>query len=114
MWYLIADANGLSGDDALVRGTSLLILNVTGSNANNADNFKAYDQSEVTGDLAPVPIYEPPKPKKKQSGGLASVVMVVVSVVATVYTAGAAMGAAGLSTAEEKMGQIYIFHCLGK
>jgi len=87
MWYLIADANGLSGDDALVRGTSLVILNVTGSNANNADNFKAYDQSEVTGDLAPVPIYKLPKPKKKQSGGLASVVMVVVTVVATVYTA---------------------------
>nr|WP_274517543.1 glycohydrolase toxin TNT-related protein [Pseudomonas sp. GM48] len=95
MWYLIADANGLSSDDSLVRGTSLVIPNVTGSNANNADTFKAYDQSEVTGDLTPVPIYKPPKPKKKKSGGLASVVMVVVAVVATVFTAGAALAAVG-------------------
>ncbi|WP_218276765.1 LysM peptidoglycan-binding domain-containing protein [Pseudomonas sp. FW305-70] len=105
MWYLIADANGLNVSDSLVRGTSLVIPNVTGSNANNADTFKAYDQSEVTGDLTPVPIYKPPKPKKKKSGGLASVVMVVVAVVATVFTAGAALAvmapaaAAGLSTA---------------
>ncbi|WP_339488784.1 LysM peptidoglycan-binding domain-containing protein [Pseudomonas rhizophila] len=90
MWYLIADANGLSANDALERGTSLVIPNVAGSNANNADTFKAYDQSEVTGDLTPVPIYQPPKPKKKKSKGLASVVMVVVAVVATVFTAGAA------------------------
>ncbi|WP_349735280.1 scabin-related ADP-ribosyltransferase [Pseudomonas jessenii] len=95
MWYLIADANGLNVSDSLVRGTSLVIPNVTGSNANNADTFKAYDQSEVTGDLTPVPIYKPPKPKKKKSGGLASVVMVVVAVVATVFTAGAALYAMG-------------------
>ena len=101
MWYLIADANGLSGDDSLIRGTSLVIPNVSGSNANNADTFKAYDQSEVTGDLNPVPIYKPPKPKKKKSKGLASVVMVVVAVVATIFTAGAALvavGAAGGAT----------------
>ncbi len=90
MWYLIADANGLGVGDALDRGTSLIIPNVAGSNANNADTFKAYDPSEVTGDLTPVPIYQPPKPKKKKSNGLASVVMVVVAVVATVFTAGAA------------------------
>ncbi|SDA89538.1 YD repeat-containing protein, partial [Pseudomonas sp. NFACC15-1] len=101
MWYLIADANGLGVGDALDRGTSLIIPNVVGSNANNADTFKAYDQSEVTGDLTPVPIYQPPKPKKKKSKGLASVVMVVVAVVATVFTAGAALvavGAAGGAT----------------
>ncbi|WP_053162413.1 RHS repeat protein [Pseudomonas brassicacearum] len=90
MWYLIADANGLGVGDVLDRGTSLIIPNVAGSNANNADTFKAYDPSEVTGDLTPVPIYQPPKPKKKKSNGLASVVMVVVAVVATVFTAGAA------------------------
>ena len=90
MWYLIADANGLGVGDVLDRGTSLIIPNVAGSNANNADTFKAYDQNEVTGDLTPVPIYQPPKPKKKKSKGLASVVMVVVAVVATVFTAGAA------------------------
>ncbi|WP_212801038.1 RHS repeat protein [Pseudomonas sp. St290] len=101
MWYLIADANGLGVGDALDRGTSLIIPNVAGSNANNADTFKAYDQNEVTGDLTPVPIYQPPKPKKKKSKGLASVVMVVVAVVATVFTAGAALvavGAAGGAT----------------
>ena len=93
MWYLIADANGLSANDPLERGTSLVIPNVAGSSSNNADTFKAYDQSEVTGDLTPVPIYKPPKPKKKKSKGLASVVMVVVAVVATVFTAGAALAA---------------------
>ncbi|MDG9931262.1 LysM domain-containing protein, partial [Pseudomonas sp. GD04042] len=95
MWYLIADANGLSANSELIRGTTLTIPNVAGSNSNNAGTFKAYNPSEVTGDLTPVAKYQPPKPKKKKSGGLGSIVMVVVAVVAAVFTAGAALAAMG-------------------
>ncbi|MDG9930399.1 LysM domain-containing protein, partial [Pseudomonas sp. GD04042] len=97
MWYLIADANGLSASSALERGTTLTIPNIAGSHSNNADTFKAYDANEVSGDLTPAAKFKPPKPKKKKSGGLGSIVMVVVAVVAAVFTAGAALAAIGVA-----------------
>lgn len=92
LWYLIADANGLTAADVLVVGDSLKIPNVQGATHNDANDFKPYNPRDVIGDTTPTP--RPPKPKKKKkSGGLSSVVMVVVAVVAAVFTAGAAAAA---------------------
>ncbi|PZE12972.1 hypothetical protein DMX10_13465, partial [Pseudomonas sp. 57B-090624] len=96
MWYLIADANGLTGSDELIPGSSLQIPNVVSSTRNTANTFKPYNAEEIIGNvtLEPQPLPPPPpKPKKKKCGGLASVVMVVVTVVAAVVTAGAAAAA---------------------
>lgn len=94
LWYLIADANGLSAADLLVVGDSLKIPNVQGATHNDSNDFKPYNPRDVIGDTTPTP--RPPKPKKKKkSGGLSSVVMVVVAVVAAVFTAGAALSAMG-------------------
>ncbi|MHA6194721.1 LysM peptidoglycan-binding domain-containing protein [Pseudomonas wadenswilerensis] len=86
MWYVIADANGLS--DTLMVGSSLRIPNVVTSNRNDATTFKPYNPAEVIGDTITPPV--PPKPKKKKCNAAASIVMVVVAVVATIFTAGAA------------------------
>ncbi|MDH1109260.1 LysM peptidoglycan-binding domain-containing protein [Pseudomonas otitidis] len=94
MWYLIADANGLTGSDELIPGSSLQIPNVVSSTRNTANTFKPYNAEEIIGNvtLEPQPLPPPPpKPKKKKCGGVASVVMVVVAVVASVFTAGASM-----------------------
>jgi YD repeat-containing protein len=100
MWYLIADANGLSADQPLTPGGALIIPNVVGSTHNDATTFKPYNADDVIGDTTPSPQPPPPpKPKKKKSSGLASVVMVVVAVVATVFTAGAAAPLLGVASA---------------
>jgi YD repeat-containing protein len=98
MWYLIADANGLSATDELIPGSSLQIPNVVSSTRNTATNFKPYNADEVIGNTTvdPQPLPPPvPKPKKKKCGGVASIVMVVVAVVAAVFTAGAGLALAG-------------------
>ncbi|MHA6194726.1 LysM peptidoglycan-binding domain-containing protein [Pseudomonas wadenswilerensis] len=91
MWYVIADANGLS--DTLMVGSSLRIPNVVSSNRNDATTFKPYNPAEVIGDTITPPV--PPKPKKKKCNAAASIVMVVVAVVATIFTAGAALAVVG-------------------
>lgn len=71
LWYLIADANGLSSDRDLRVGQTLTLPNrVTGA-SNHAGSFKPYDPSDIVGETAPtLPSPPPPKPKKKGCGGL--------------------------------------------
>ena len=98
MWYLIADANGLSvgANEVLEAGQTLKIPAVAGSPRNEATTFKPYSPMDIIGDTTPNPAPPPPpKPKKKKCGGLLQAVVVVVAVVATVVTAGAAAAALG-------------------
>lgn len=87
-WYLIADANGLSPNDKLTAGKSLVIPNQHTQTYNGAESFKPYNESEVLGNVNPDPIAPPPP--KKSCNPIAMIIMVVVAVVVTVYTAGAA------------------------
>lgn len=97
LWYLIADANGMSGDRDLRVGQTLTTPNrVTGAK-NNASTFKPYNPGEVVGNTTP----NLPNPPAQSSGGggggcggLGSIIVLVVVVVATIYTAGAATAAA--------------------
>jgi LysM domain len=52
-WYLIADANGLSGSERLTEGTTLSIPNKVANSANSADTFKVYNESEIIGSTSP-------------------------------------------------------------
>lgn len=94
MWYLIADANGLSATDALVQGQVLTIPNKVTNIHNNASTFRPYDAGEAIGRVDPT-LPDPPPPPKKGCGVVGMIVMVVVAVVATVITAGAAAAAMG-------------------
>ncbi|WP_418124768.1 deaminase domain-containing protein [Variovorax sp. 160MFSha2.1] len=87
LWYLIADANGLSGNADLRAGQVLRIPAAT-SSANNANTFKPYDPSKIAND-SPTMMATP----QSQGGGcgaIGQIIMVVVAVVVTIFTAGAA------------------------
>ena len=88
LWYLIAEANGLSGNQDLRIGQTLSIPNRAMASSNKASTFKPYDPSKVQGDTTP----NLPQPSSSGGGcgGLGLILMVVVAVVVSVITDGAA------------------------
>ncbi|WP_434644479.1 LysM peptidoglycan-binding domain-containing protein [Achromobacter piechaudii] len=88
LWYLIAEANGLSGDRDLRVGATVTVPNRVTGNHNDYKTFKPYDPGKLIGDTQPTM----PMPKADGGGGCGGVGMIivaVVAVVATVLTAGA-------------------------
>ncbi|MBU6956074.1 LysM domain-containing protein, partial [Hahella sp. HN01] len=83
LWYLLADANGLSGDQDLKAGLSLVIPNVVTNIHNNASTFRPYDPGLGLGDTTPS-LPEPPPPPKKGKCGATFVVMVIAIAVAAI------------------------------
>jgi nucleoid-associated protein YgaU len=92
-WYLIAEANGLQGSEALQEGTTLSIPNKVVNAANSADTFKVYNESEIIGSTSPE--IRTIAKKKKWWQKLVMILIVVILIVAAVMTAGAALAAAG-------------------
>jgi YD repeat-containing protein len=98
MWYLIADANGLTGSEALTADTVLTLPNKVTNIHNNSTTFRPYNPAEAMGDVSPtLPDAPPPPRKKKKCGGLGVIIVAVVAVVATAAVVGALSGASGLS-----------------
>jgi nucleoid-associated protein YgaU len=95
-WYLIADANGLQGHEALQEGTTITIPNKVVNAANTSDTFKVYNESEIIGSTSPE--IRTIKKKKKWYQKLVMVLIVVIMIVAAVITAGAALAIAGAAT----------------
>jgi LysM repeat protein len=65
-WYLIAQANGLSGNQDLRVGQSLNIPSRVGSVHNTAGTFRPYDPSSIVGSTSP----DLPVPQAQGGGGL--------------------------------------------
>ncbi|WP_246189959.1 LysM peptidoglycan-binding domain-containing protein [Pandoraea communis] len=100
LWYLIAEANGLSGNSDLRVGQSLTIPNRVSTIHNDSKTFKPYDPSQVIGDTTPnLPL--PQADSGGGCGGLGTVIMIAVTVIVAVYTAGAAAYAMGAVQAAE-------------
>jgi len=59
LWYLIADANGLSGTEALPQGLTLKIPNAVFNVHNNNQTFKPYNPGDIIGDTTPTLEYVP-------------------------------------------------------
>ncbi|MBT9458004.1 MAG: LysM peptidoglycan-binding domain-containing protein [Burkholderiaceae bacterium] len=98
MWYLLADANGLSGSETLTVGQVLVVPNKVTNIHNNANTFRPYNPGEVIGNIDPTLPAPPPPTPDGGCGGLGTLLMIVVAVVVTIYTAGAAaptLGATG-------------------
>lgn len=93
LWYLIADANGLSGPRDTSVGQTLLIPNQVANVRNAADTFKPYNPSKIIGDVTPT---LPVAPQKAECG-VGQILVVAIAIVATVFTAGAAAPALGLT-----------------
>ena len=92
LWYLIADANGLSGTGTLAAGTTLRIpANVTNLH-NNASTFKVYDPNKAIGDTAPTAAAHPPA--SNRCGVLGAVILVAIAVAVAAYLGPEVIGAA--------------------
>lgn len=102
LWYVLADANGLSDPNVTLTAGVQLKAPSASVNVNDANTFKPYNPSEATGPTSPSLPYIPPPP---QAGcnALMMVLIVIIAVVVTIYTAGAATtavaGSASAATA---------------
>ena len=107
LWYMIAEANGLMGDETLVEGQSIIIPDKVHNIHNNASTFTPYDPNAAIGDNSPT---DPRIPKKKGCGVIGLIILAVVAVavaaiagpaiigtVAGVSASGSAVAATGLT-----------------
>ena len=81
-WYMIADANGLMGDETLSAGQVLTIPNKVHNSHNTSDVFRVYDPNEAIGNNSPTA----PKPQKHHSGGCGGIGQILVAVVSIAVT----------------------------
>ncbi|WP_206119070.1 LysM peptidoglycan-binding domain-containing protein [Chromobacterium fluminis] len=92
MWYLLADANSLSGSEPLAAGQVLTVPNKVTNVHNNSGTYRVYSPGEAIGDVTPT-LPDPPPPPPQDGGGcggVGAIFVAVVAVVAVVMTAGAA------------------------
>nr|WP_272227477.1 LysM peptidoglycan-binding domain-containing protein [Methylophilus methylotrophus] len=91
LWYVLADANGLTAADPLVAGMQLTVPNKVTNVHNNAGTFRPYDPGETMGDISPsIPAMPKPPRKKGGCGGIGAIIAAVVTVAVSV-----ALGPAG-------------------
>jgi YD repeat-containing protein len=88
LWYLIADANGLSGNSTLTAGQTLTIPNKVANVHNSYQTYKVYDPGEAIGNTAPTLPTAPPPPQRDGDGcgGFGVFLVMVVVVVVAAYT----------------------------
>jgi len=81
-WYRIAETNGLSGDRDLRVGQTINLPSVVGTIRNNADTYKPYDPTKITGDRTP----NMPSPGGGGCGGVGMILVAVVVIVVAAIT----------------------------
>ncbi|KAF1003686.1 MAG: hypothetical protein GAK28_04567 [Luteibacter sp.] len=103
LWWMLADANNLTLDTALVPNTVLTVPNKVTNIHNNSSTVRPYDPGRAIGNTQPTLPDAPPPPAPKHQGGgcggILQIVAIVVAVVATIYTAGAAAGLLSFASA---------------
>ena len=84
MWYLIADANGLSGSATLVAGQTIRIPPKVTNLHNNSDTFRVYDPNEAIGDVSPTQA-GPPRTARRGGGCgiLGQIILIAIAVAIT-------------------------------
>ncbi|MEN2793487.1 DUF4214 domain-containing protein [Sphingomonas oligophenolica] len=90
LWYLIAEANGLTGSESLADGRVLNIPNKVHNSRNAADTWRPYDPNEALGDTSPTTAKPP---KKAPCGVLGVILLLVIAIAVTAITAGGAVAA---------------------
>lgn len=100
LWYVLAAANALDGNETLTAGATLKVPEVK-VNRNDADTFKPFNPADVIGSTTPSLDYVPPPPKKNCSALsiILTIVVVIIVAVVTIYTAGAAAPAGASAVA---------------
>ncbi len=77
LWYLIAEANGLSGSEPLAPGRILTLPNKVHNLHNNATTWRPYDPNQAQGDLSPT---DARKPRSNKCGTFGQILAAVVAV----------------------------------
>jgi YD repeat-containing protein len=98
LWFLLADANGLTGSERLSEGQQVQIPNQVHSVHNTDKTYRPYDAAETVRDTVPD---APPPPKVDECKRIGSIIIAILVsifvVVLTVITAGAATGLAAVA-----------------
>ncbi|AJQ94190.1 hypothetical Protein YC6258_02152 [Gynuella sunshinyii YC6258] len=89
LWFILAEANGLSGTATLKAGQTITVPNSVESGKLDADTHKVYNESEIIGST--MPNVRQKAKSRRCKNFFAIVIMVVVAVVAAALTAGASM-----------------------
>jgi len=90
LWYILADANGLSASTALVAGQTLSIPNKVTNIHNTSSTYRVYSAGEVIGDTSPTLPEAPPPPQpqgKKRCGGFGGILVAVIAIAVAVMVA---------------------------
>jgi hypothetical protein len=105
LWYLLADANGLTGSETLTAGMVLNVPSKVANLHNNTGTFKVYDAGKAIGDTGPT-LPDPP-PRAQGCGVMGTILAVVIGVVVAALTAGALaplMGVTGTASSTIGLG----------
>ncbi|WP_217349813.1 LysM peptidoglycan-binding domain-containing protein [Polaromonas sp. A23] len=95
LWYVIADANGLTGAEQLKSGLAIKIPNTVQNGQITAENHVVYNESDITGSSLPT-LTSWNRPTMTCAQFMVIVLTVVVAVAITVVSAGAASWVGGL------------------
>ncbi|MEO8137352.1 MAG: LysM peptidoglycan-binding domain-containing protein, partial [Betaproteobacteria bacterium] len=106
MWFLIAEANGITAATQLVPGQRLIIPNKVTNFHNTSGTFRVYNAGEAIGDTMPTLPNEPaPPPARKGCGVFGAILLGIIAIAVTIVTAGAGVAlatgtnlASGIST----------------
>jgi len=97
LWFVIADANGLSGSEALAVGQRLSIPNTVQNGRVDAQSHALYKESDIVGPKLPN-LKSPPPPPADKCKLIAAIILVIlvaiIAVIITIVTVGAAAPAA--------------------
>jgi YD repeat-containing protein len=107
LWYVIADANGLTGQEILKAGSRLLVPNTVENAYHTAETNPLYKEGDIIGSNLPN-LKSPPPPKEDECAKITAIILIVVVAIAaialTVVTVGAAAPAAVLLVAGTSAG----------
>jgi len=77
LWYVLASANGLTGNEPLAGGVRLTVPSRVINARNNASTYRVYDPAEALGNLAPAP-------NSKKGAGCGGTGQILVAIIAAV------------------------------
>jgi hypothetical protein len=81
LWFILAEANGLSPGEPLKAGTRLNVPSTVESGALTADAHRVYDEGDIIGSTLP----NLKTPKKKGCGNILAIIIVVVIAIVVSY-----------------------------
>lgn len=83
LWYLLADANGMSADSSLAVGSTLWVPAGVHNVHNSSTTFKPYDPNLAHSNTEPIVAAPQAGKKKKKCGALGQILVMAVSVAVT-------------------------------